>query len=203
MKTFVGSTSGRALIKVARGLESFLVYWPHSGTPVNVAETLAVVAKSGDCHDPGQVAADIVAAVSQAVRARLVCTTESEQKKFMARSDAYYVVATDTPVTTNVGVYQALGTGINGQTLFYGTIDKFREWAAGHTGLEHVKGKVVQFKYKGGSHPGEVRTIRVEDIVRENGGVNVVGYDLAVGDLKRGYRKYHAERIDGGITVIN
>jgi hypothetical protein len=78
----------------------------------------------------------------------------------------------------------------NASTLFQGTLAEFYRWAETSTGLESAQEEDVKFKYNGGSKPGAVRMVRIEEVERADGDVHICGYDLEKEDLKSGYRRY-------------
>ena len=100
--------------------------------------------------------------------------------------------------------------------LFQGLIDNFPEFLKTCTALDHLVGKTVQFRYKGGSEPNEIRTVRVEQVSKAPGGYILIdGLDLAKLVLERvggdtggstvvtdGWRRYSTEKISGDIKVL-
>lgn len=182
---------------------SFHVYLPDQASLANVAGILrAVMADPANrAATNGQLAADFVAACNPAVRCRLV-PGGPHLADIQLEAD-HRVFVTQAARRATISVHK-LTNGAVGRQLFSGTVEELSAWVQARTGLDHLVQKVVQFKYDGGSKPGAVRTVRVEDVERDaNGHVSVCGYDLEKPDLKHGYRKYLRDRIAGDITVLN
>lgn len=76
--------------------------------------------------------------------------------------------------------------------VFKGELSQFHDWAKNYENkFSQYKGKVVQFTYNGGTHPGAQRTVRVEEVEYDQLG----GLDLSEPDLKQAYRNYKFEKI--------
>lgn len=93
--------------------------------------------------------------------------------------------------------------------IFNGKISEIRSWV--DNPLAKYVRKVVQFRYRNGSKPGALRTIRVEKVnPSARGRGSLEGIDLDKVDLmawkegkSEGYRKYNIDSIQGEIKVLN
>lgn len=85
-------------------------------------------------------------------------------------------------------------------------LNEVRLKALEHRGIskKHV-GWVVQFDYKGGSHPGK-RIVYVNEILQDAGKTYITGRDLyhafVEDDVNGGYRKYLVESIIGDVVPV-
>jgi hypothetical protein len=196
--------------KASRGIVSFdpfNVYLPVQGTLGNIAGVLrSVLADPANRTRavPGQLAADFVAAVHPAARCRLLDSDDCDDYAVAERGSDHRV-----QVSWRGGGYFILVYPVrNGQEKltpeFRGSLDDLAGWLDSAHELGHIAQKVVQFKYDGGSKPGSVRTVRVEDVERDaNGALHICGIDLEKDDLKHAYRKYSYDKVDGKISVLN
>lgn len=199
----------RAIVSfVGAGLAKgqFNVYLPVGGVPGNVAKVLAAVAPRlrNEKYDPGQMAADFIASTKPAVRCQLVDSARVVTD-FYGKTDLR-VIVTPGPILGGSGYNVAVHTVRDGrespEALFSGAQAQFAAWAEAQTGLEAVVGKVVAFKYDGGTNRGAERLVRVEKVERAGGEVHVCGYDLRKPDLKHAFRRYSAGRILGEIRLV-
>jgi hypothetical protein len=178
----------------------FHVFLPTKGVPASVAGVLrATWPKLGTAvYNAGEAAADFVAAISPAVRCRL----SNYDAAYLDGRRLSYVVTV--PYTHRPHVLVQVRDGRhNVSTLFQGLLDEFATWAEKASGLEWLLKKVVRFKYAGGSKPGAVRTVRVEEVDGSGTELSICGYDLEKDNLKEGYRRYAVAKIEGDITALN
>jgi hypothetical protein len=192
------SQTDRAVVIFRGPADEFQVYLPSAAKPANVAGVLRAVAQKPGVIC-GEMAADFVAAVSPVIRCRLW----KGGRVGLPGKLLYYVFHTTVDGHFS-GVLVQLHEGQwNASTLFQGTLAEFYRWAETSTGLESLKKKTVKFKYNGGSKPGAVRMVRIEEVERADGDVHICGYDLEKEDLKSGYRRYASAKIEGEISVLN
>ncbi len=197
-------TNERGLISIEHAGLVFDLHVPSSASPLAVAGVLLAVTprlKRGN-FDAGEVAADFVACIDPVIRVRLSCP--SRRADALRQVDYHYTLR-HSPLDGPRIVVVRYQDGKEGERLFDGKLVDFTTWAEKQTGLEHLVQKVVQFVYDGGSSPDQVRTVRVEKVLRaaEGDHILVEGYDLARPDLAESYRRYSSDRIRGGIKVLN
>jgi hypothetical protein len=201
--TFSKMNDSRAMVDFTDGKKRFRAYLPKDATISNLAGVLAAIAPK-DAFDAaggaGLAMADLISAVSPAVRARLVELYPAEANP---QHDFWFEVGITNTWAPIVRVWPINNLGQKGVSVFDGSLPDFRKWATSATGLENIIQKVVRFKYSGGSKPGKFRTIRVEAVEKEGNTVKIGGYDLAKEDLKMAYRHYLSDKIEGEIEVIN
>lgn len=195
--------------KASRGIvtfDAFNVYLPAKGTLGNIAGVLrSVLADPANRTRavPGQLAADFVAAVHPAARCRLLGPDDCVDYAEAERGSDHRVRVSWEGGDYFVRVYP-VRNGQEKPPAFRGSLDDLAGWLDSAHELGHLAQKVVQFKYDGGSKPGSVRTVRVEDVERDaNGALHICGIDLEKDDLKRAYRKYSYDKVDGKISVLN
>ncbi len=87
----------------------------------------------------------------------------------------------------------------NAKKIFDGNFLAFQNWAKNYKPKEKFVGKVVQFKYAGGSEPGAIRSIWVE----KANDFTIEGFDLDKEDLRASYRKYSRCKIQGEIKILD
>jgi hypothetical protein len=195
------SQTDRAVVIFRGPDDEFQVCLPSAAKPANVAGVLRAVAPKpgGSPVVCGEMMADFVAAVRPAVRCRLC---KGGTSGLTGKRLCYVFHATGEGHFSSALVQLHEGQW-NVSTLFQGSLAEFYRWAETSTGLESLKKKTVRFKYNGGSKPGAVRMVRIEEVERADGDVHICGYDLEKEDLKSGYRRYASAKIEGEIAVLN
>jgi hypothetical protein len=182
--------------------DQFNVYLPAKGVPANVAQVLAAVAPRGrEGFDAGQVAADFVAALKPAVRAKLVGTGRVVPDS-LRHTDYRVLVSRGTVGHTHARLLSVVNGVEAAESLYDGSLTNFVAWAEKLTGLEGVVKKVVKFRYNGGTVVGGERLVRVEEVQRVDNVVHLCGYDLRKPDMKLAFRRYSSDKIEGNIEVV-
>jgi hypothetical protein len=94
----------------------------------------------------------------------------------------------------------AIVNSISRQDDFAGGVNEFETWGEGRSGLADLKGKLVKFRYEGGSHPDDFRVVMIEDVVPNNDTYLIKGKDL---EQDGAYRSYRMDKISGDIFLLN
>lgn len=167
-------------------------------TPKLLADILKKAIGSHYRMIPGSSVGDLlVEAKSRKLNATLHTTPTSIN---YAVADYHYYIDS----FKSVAVY-TFSYGKDGKLVYSGTFDQFVAWANGQKHLTDYLGKVVRFKYSGGSSPGNERLVKVHEVNRIAGGFQISGQDVEK-VLENGeddsYRHYNMDKVSDLIVVI-
>jgi len=200
----------RAVISIHGEGEDYYMYLPSHGRPQTVAKILraAFSPEHQPKTSPGEMAGNVAFKLAQmeGVQVRLL-----NPKANLDEHDFRYMI--ERRPNGRIAVNCSLETPTDNRIFLKGfdSLSGFCRWASTQASAERVQGQVVQFKYRGGSTPGETRTILVHKLEQAKSGVRLQGLDIKQLILeqedgrwvvKDGFRRYNAAQIDGPITVL-
>jgi hypothetical protein len=184
----------------------FAVYVNSNGHPKKMAKFLRQACCSHYPWDPSRLIISIVADIHM-LTGTLTGDAHMVAEDEYPPADFVYVLSCETSSVRNTTMdMEVTVIESDGHQNFSGPFTRFEQWAATAEAqpFQQFVGKIVQFKYNGGTDPGAIRTVRVEKtmVCPRTGEAEIGGYDLDKKDLSRSYREYLARRISGGISVL-
>lgn len=198
----------RALLTIDNGIVSFSVYLPRSATPTEVGKMLAPVLAQVETsrYRPRFQAGEVMVEFTRRLPSAsgvLVHHTES----YLNKVDYHVIINYEVTEGWWAKVYRINNSRRSMSPCFNGAISELSKWPGDLGGLEDAIGKIVSFKYRGGSRPGKTRVVSVANIEPSGGSYLIQGTDLeklkTTGNPDECMRNYKLTDIDGNITVLN
>ncbi len=181
--------SNEAVVHFQSGSAHFRVVLPHGGEPQNMGTLLVAIAKTTKDHmSPGELTSSFLAeAWRTGINAKLSSVPATS-------ADYQYTVENN---GTGLRVKAVLvKTGVQ---IYNGSLDNL---GANYTSgdIEKTMGKIVKFKYNGGSTPGADRIVKVTKVSK----THLRGYDLeeSLDSEKKQHRSYKISTISGSIYLV-